>query len=52
MANTEIIDLLIAMVTEMVVYLLPVIALFSGLTFIFSFLFSILFGVPRNTFKG
>ena len=38
MANTDVINLIMQTVGEMVVYMLPVIALLSGLMFVFSFL--------------
>lgn len=52
MANTEVINLIMQTVGELVVYMLPVIALLSGLTFIFSFLIYVTMGWSRRIFKG
>lgn len=38
MANTEVIDKILTVTGEMLVYMLPVIALLSGITLILSFL--------------
>lgn len=47
MANTEIIDLILATVAEMFTYMLPVIGIMSGVIFITSFLFD----VTLNAYK-
>jgi preprotein translocase subunit SecF len=52
MANTAVIDTIISLVKDYMTYMLPVIALLAGLSFIFSFLFVITMGLGRRTFKG
>ena len=48
MANSEIINLIISTVAEMVIYLMPVTALLAGLIFIFSILYEFTIGAVRN----
>lgn len=48
MANSEIINLIISTVAEMVIYLMPVTALLAGLIFIFSVLYEFTIGAVRN----
>lgn len=52
MANTDIINLILTTTADAVTYLLPVLALMTGIVFIFSFLHSITIGSVRKTFKG
>jgi len=52
MANSDIIDIIITNVADMLVYLLPVIALLSGIIFMVSFLLYITIGLGRRTFRG
>lgn len=49
MANTEIIDLIMATVSEMFVYMLPVIGIMAGIVFITSFLFDVTINAYRKT---
>jgi len=51
MANTEIIDSIIASVSELITYMLPIIALLTGVSFVFSFLISVTLGWGKKTFR-
>ena len=48
MANSEIIDIIIASTAETLHYLLPVIALLSGVMLLLSFLFKVTLGAVKN----
>lgn len=52
MANTDVINLIISTVADYFTYMLPVIALMAGITFMVSFLMSVTLGMGRRTFKG
>jgi hypothetical protein len=52
MANTAVIDKIIELVASYFTYMLPIIGVLAGLSFIFSFLFVITMGLGRRTFKG
>lgn len=41
MANTEIVDLVLSMTSEMFTYMLPIIGIMTGVVFITSFLFDV-----------
>jgi hypothetical protein len=51
MANSAIIDLIVETVRDMLIYMLPIIGLLAGLTFVFSFLIAVTIGWGRKTFK-
>jgi len=48
MANTEIVNLILQATTEMFTFMLPVIAIMAGITFITSFLFDVTFGAYKR----
>lgn len=48
MASSEIIDLIIQATAESLVYLMPVIALLSGIMLLLSFLFKVTLGAVKN----
>jgi len=50
MANTEIIDIIIATTAEAVTYMLPVIGVMTGITFIVSWVMSLTVGLGRRVF--
>lgn len=50
MANTEIINLIIQTTAEMLTYLMPVIALLSGIILILSFLYAVTIGSVKKIF--
>lgn len=52
MANTEVVTVIIETVGDMLVYLLPVIGVMTGLTFITSFLLYVTLGQSRRIFRG
>lgn len=52
MANAEVITTLISLVQDMMIYMLPIIALLAGLTFMITWFMSVVFGLGRRTFKG
>lgn len=51
MANTQVIAEIISMTGDMLTYMLPVIAVLSGITLMISFLLSVTLGMGRRTFK-
>jgi len=50
MASEDMIILIVELTADMMQYMLPIIALLAGLTFIFSFLVSITMGWGKRTF--
>jgi hypothetical protein len=52
MANTAVIDTIISLVQQYFVYMLPIIALLSGITFMVSFFMEALLGWGKRTFRG
>ncbi len=52
MANTDVIEIILNMTREYLFYMLPIIAILSGITFIFSMLYSVTLGLGRRTFRG
>lgn len=48
MANTEIIDLILQTTAECLTYMMPVIALLSGIMLLLSFLYKITLGAVKN----
>jgi hypothetical protein len=52
MANTDVINTIIGLVQQYFVYMLPIIALLAGITFMVSFLMSVTMGLGRRTFRG
>jgi len=51
MASSEIITTIIELVRDMLLYLLPVIALLAGLNYIFGFLLHVTLGQGRRIFR-
>lgn len=52
MASSEVVDLIIAMVQDYFEYMLPIIGVLAGITFITSFLMYLTMGLGRRVFKG
>lgn len=52
MANTEVITIILQLVSQYFVYMLPIIGVLSGITFMVSFLMSVTMGLGRRTFRG
>jgi len=52
MANSAIIDLIIANVADMLTYMMPIIGLLSGIIFIVSFFLYVTIGLGRRVFRG
>lgn len=52
MASEELVTLIIELTANMMEYMLPVIAVLSGITFIVSFLMYVTLGLGRRVFKG
>jgi len=50
MANSDIIDLIIQTTANMLVYMLPVIAVLSGITLLLSFLYAATLGSVKRIF--
>lgn len=52
MANDQVVNEIISTTANMLEYMLPVIAIISGLTFIVTFLLYVTVGFGRRTFRG
>lgn len=52
MTNTEVVTLIIELTQDFLIFMLPVIGVLSGISFILTFLFSITMGLGKRTFKG
>jgi len=52
MANTDVINLIIQTAASYITYMLPVLGILAGLTFIFSMLYAVTLGFGRKAFKG
>lgn len=52
MANTDVITIILDMTRDYFTYMLPIIGVLAGISFIVTFLFSITMGLGRRTFKG
>lgn len=52
MANTEIINLIIETTADMFLYMLPVIGVMMGITYITSFILHVTVGTARRAFRG
>jgi len=52
MASSDVVDLIIVTTADFMHYMLPIIGVMAGITFIVSFLLSATLGWGRRTFKG
>lgn len=52
MSNTDVIGEIVVLAGDFLVYMLPVIAFMSALTFIMSFLYEATIGTARRSFRG
>jgi len=52
MANSEIIDLIIETTADMFLYMMPIIGVMAGITFITSFILHVTVGTARRVFRG
>lgn len=52
MTNTAVIGEIVTMVQDFMTYMLPIIAMIGGITFVLSFFMAAVFGMGRKTFKG
>jgi hypothetical protein len=52
MASSDVVNLIITTVASYFTYMLPVIAILAGITFMVSFLMSVTMGLGRRTFRG
>lgn len=50
MANTEVIEVIVTSTSDMFTYMLPIIGVLAGITFMFTFLMSVTMGFGRRTF--
>lgn len=51
MANSEVVNLIVSTTAEYFVYMLPIIGILAGITFMVSFLMAVTFGMGRRAFK-
>ena len=51
MANSDVIDLIISLVGNYLTYMLPILAVLTALTFIFSFLYAATLGAVKDMFR-
>lgn len=52
MANTDVINTIIQLVAEYFTYMLPIVGVLAGITFMVSFFYSVTLGMGRRTFRG
>jgi hypothetical protein len=52
MANAEIIAIIIDLVKEMMVYMLPIIALLAGINYMVTWFMGVVFGHGRKAFRA
>jgi hypothetical protein len=52
MASSEVVTLLLTTAQSFLAYMMPVIAMFAGITFIVSWFMNVVFGIGRRTFRG
>lgn len=52
MASAEVVTTIIDLVKDMLTYMMPIIALMSGIMFCITWFHSVVFGFGRRTFKG
>ena len=51
MANTDVVNLIISTTADFFMYMLPIIAVMSGIIFLVTWLMSITIGLGRKTFR-
>lgn len=52
MTSGEVVAEIIGMVQDFLTFMLPIIGVLAGLTFVLSFFFSVTMGLGRRTFRG
>ncbi len=52
MANTDLVNLIVSTVSSYFTYMLPIIGILAGISFMVSFLMSVTMGLGRRTFRG
>ena len=52
MTNSEVVAEIVSMTQNLLEYMMPVIGVLAGLTFVLSFFFSVTLGMGRRTFRG
>lgn len=52
MASGEVVDLIVSTTADFMSYMVPIIAVMAGITFVVSFFMSVTLGMGRRTFKG
>jgi len=52
MANTDVINLIVSTTASYFTYMLPIIGVLAGISFIVSFFYAVTLGMGRRTFKG
>jgi hypothetical protein len=52
MTNTDVVNTIVQITQDYLAYLMPVIAVLSGISLVLSMFYSILLGLGRRTFKG
>jgi hypothetical protein len=52
MASSDVVNQIISMTQDFLTYMLPIIAILSGINFMVTWLMSVTMGLGRRTFKG
>jgi hypothetical protein len=52
MANTDVINLIVQTTADYFTYMLPIIGVLAGISFMATFLFSVTMGLGRRTFRA
>jgi len=52
MANTDVINLIVSTTASYFTYMLPIIGVLAGLSFLMTFFFSVTMGLGRRTFRA
>lgn len=52
MANGDIVNLILSMTGEFLTYMLPIVAIMSGIVFVVTWFTTLLLGIGRRTFRG
>jgi hypothetical protein len=52
MASSEVVDQIISLTADFLTYMMPIIGVLAGITFITSWFMSVTIGMGRRTFKG
>jgi len=52
MANSEVVNLILTTTSDFFTYMMPIIGILAGISFVVSFFFTVVMGMGRRTFRG